>query len=177
MLTRHLFRLAAGTRWGVDDRRAGPGGSPLQVAALPYRFDTRGKMEVLLVTSRTSRRWIVPKGWPVKGYSLAESAAREAYEEAGVRGVAGEQQIGAFQLEKQSRLTAVRRPVIVFPLLVSETLARWPEASQRQRLWLPRREAAARVDIQALRPIIDGFEAGAGGSTACYDASWARHDG
>jgi 8-oxo-dGTP pyrophosphatase MutT (NUDIX family) len=58
----------------------------VQYGALPYRFTKSGAPEILLVTTRQTKRWIIPKGWPIKGLKPAKSAAREAYEEAGVRG-------------------------------------------------------------------------------------------
>jgi 8-oxo-dGTP pyrophosphatase MutT (NUDIX family) len=157
MLTRHLLNLVAGTRWGRDDRRAGPGGTPLQVAALPYRVDAENGVEILLVTSRTSRRWIIPKGWPVKGLSLAKSAAREAYEEAGVRGDVGQESIGHLQSARSRGAATHPRTVMIFPLRVSVTLDRWPESAQRRRLWLPQCEAVAKVDGGALKHILADF--------------------
>jgi 8-oxo-dGTP pyrophosphatase MutT (NUDIX family) len=58
----------------------------VQYGALPYRLDDGGSIKVLLVTSRETKRWIIPKGWPIKGLKPSKAAAREAYEEAGVRG-------------------------------------------------------------------------------------------
>ncbi len=68
----------------------------IQYAALPYRFTPAAALEILLVTTRTSRRWIIPKGWPIKGLRPAKSAAREAFEEAGVRGKVGTKSVGVF---------------------------------------------------------------------------------
>jgi hypothetical protein len=73
-----------------------------QYGALPYRFTKGGSLEVLLVTSRQSKRWIIPKGWPIKGLKPAPSAAREAYEEAGVQGLVGKKAIGTYVYEKQA---------------------------------------------------------------------------
>ena len=58
----------------------------VQYGALPYRFTHDAELEILLLTTRQSKRWIIPKGWPIKGLRPAKSAAREAFEEAGVRG-------------------------------------------------------------------------------------------
>jgi ADP-ribose pyrophosphatase YjhB (NUDIX family) len=58
----------------------------VQYGALPYRFTADAAREIHLVTTRQTRRWIIPKGWPIKGLRPAKSAAREAFEEAGVRG-------------------------------------------------------------------------------------------
>jgi 8-oxo-dGTP pyrophosphatase MutT (NUDIX family) len=67
----------------------------LQYGVLPYRFTETNSLEVLLVTTRQTRRWIVPKGWPIKGLKPPRSAAREAYEEAGIRGTVGAKAIGS----------------------------------------------------------------------------------
>jgi 8-oxo-dGTP pyrophosphatase MutT (NUDIX family) len=71
-----------------------------QYDALPYRVTMSGSLELLLVTTRQTKRWTVPKGWPAKKLKPCESAAREAYEEAGVRGSVGTKSIGSFTYEK-----------------------------------------------------------------------------
>ena len=71
-----------------------------QFAALPWRLGAEGAVEVLLITSRETRRWVIPKGWPIKGRSSAKSAAREAFEEAGVVGKIGKAPIGVFAYDK-----------------------------------------------------------------------------
>ena len=68
----------------------------VQYGALPYRFSKDAALEILLVTTRGTRRWIVPKGWPIRGLRPAKSAAREAFEEAGVTGRIGPKPIGLF---------------------------------------------------------------------------------
>lgn len=72
----------------------------LQVGALPYRLSASDEPELLLVTSRGTRQWIIPKGWPMDGLSDSAAAAREAYEEAGILGEIGDTPIGAFTYEK-----------------------------------------------------------------------------
>jgi ADP-ribose pyrophosphatase YjhB (NUDIX family) len=71
-----------------------------QYGALPYRFTVDAALEILLVTTRQTKRWIVPKGWPIKGLKPAKSAAREAFEEAGVWGRVGARAIGHFTYDK-----------------------------------------------------------------------------
>ena len=66
-----------------------------QVAALPVKGKP-GKYRVLLVTSRETRRWIIPKGWPMKGRKDHEAAAQEALEEAGVTGHVHKHPMGAY---------------------------------------------------------------------------------
>ncbi len=72
----------------------------IQYGALPYRFTPDAALEVLLVTTRQTRRWIIPKGWPIKGLRPPKSAAREAFEEAGVHGKIGAKPLGAFTYDK-----------------------------------------------------------------------------
>ena len=72
----------------------------VQYGMLPYQFTDANSLEVLLVTSRQTRRWIIPKGWPIKGLKPPKSAAREAYEEAGIRGTVGAKSIGVFSYQK-----------------------------------------------------------------------------
>ncbi|MBL7405872.1 NUDIX domain-containing protein, partial [Escherichia coli] len=74
-----------------------------QVGALPFRHGRDGKTKILLVTSRESRRWVIPKGWPMKGRKPFEAAAREAYEEAGLRGAVGKRPIGLYLYQKRLR--------------------------------------------------------------------------
>ena len=72
----------------------------IQYAALPYRFTQAAALEMLLVTTRQTKRWIIPKGWPIKGLRPAKSAAREAFEEAGVRGKVSAKSVGLFTYDK-----------------------------------------------------------------------------
>ena len=73
-----------------------PGARRLQYGALPYRTSNGHRAEFMLVTSRETRRWIIPKGWPKRGKSPYRSAAQEAFEEAGVLGAIGRQSVGSF---------------------------------------------------------------------------------
>ena len=74
----------------------------LQYGALPYRIGASGELELLLVTSRGRGRWIIPKGWPIKGLTPRKAAAREAFEEAGIRGKIGARPIGHYPYAKLS---------------------------------------------------------------------------
>ncbi len=135
------------------------GGSPahIQAAALPWRMAKSGP-EVLLVTSRQTGRWILPKGWPDTGEPLARCAEREAFEEAGIRGRTSGDDIGSYFYGKASPSGLIRRcEVFVFPLEISETEKRWPEKSVRDRRWLKPSEAAKRVAEPALAELIAEF--------------------
>ncbi len=132
-----------------------PKSGPLQVAALPYRRREDGSLEVLLVTTRGTGRWMVPKGWPMPGKSHSEAAAQEAYEEGGVCGAASSVELGRFRHEK-TRFPAPSLDCIVavFPLPVDQELSRWPERGQRTRRWFSLGEAATAVQSADLAQII-----------------------
>lgn len=128
---------------------------PLQTGALPWRIGRKKRFEVLLVTGRRSRRWTIPKGWPMAGKSLAEAAAQEAFEEAGVRGTIDPVPVGSFDHTKQnlpSGLLDVR--ILVHPLNVDRELSKWPEVGQRRRKWFSVEEAAKKVDSDELKALI-----------------------
>src|SRR6516164_5724038 len=119
----------------------------VQYGALPYRVGNGSRPEFMLVTSRETQRWIIPKGWPKKGKSPRKSAAREAFEEAGVHGAVAKQPIGSFSYEKRLRDGAVVEcEVRVFPLKVRRQTKDWPEKDERRVKWLSARKAAGRVD-------------------------------
>jgi len=123
---------------------------------LPYRITEAGTLEVLLITSRTRRRWIIPKGWPIKGRKPAKSAAREAYEEAGVRGAISAKPIGRFVYDKirDEDGRAVPCEVVVFGLKVKRQLKTWPEVGERELRWLAPADAEALTDEEGVRPLI-----------------------
>lgn len=125
-----------------------------QFAAAPFRYRDDGGIEVLLVTTRETGRWVIPKGWPMKKLGPLAAAMREAYEEAGVRGEGGPS-IGAFDYLKIMRSGPNQLcEVEVFPLLVREELEDWPEKAERRRRWFSPEEASAAVDEERLRAIL-----------------------
>jgi len=126
---------------------------------LPYRRHAVHTIEVLLVTSRATKRWIIPKGWPIKGLKPAEAAAREAFEEAGVRGRVG-RAIGDYVYDKysESREEVAPCKVRVFPLVVTRQLKDWPEARERKARWHSLTDAAAAVGNEELRALILSLE-------------------
>jgi uncharacterized protein Yka (UPF0111/DUF47 family)/8-oxo-dGTP pyrophosphatase MutT (NUDIX family) len=132
-----------------------------QYGVLPYRLDAAGKAEILLITSRERRRWVVPKGNPIPFFLNYESAAREAFEEAGVEGRIATAPIGSFRYEKRRRATGPAAAVVtVYPLLVTREAEDWPERGERERRWFPAAEAAAAVEEEELSVIILSFTAG-----------------
>jgi 8-oxo-dGTP pyrophosphatase MutT (NUDIX family) len=147
---------------------AGTGLQPpaLQVAALCWRRSKRG-VRILLITSRDSGRWVIPKGWPMRNRTEAKAAAREAYEEAGLRGVIDERSIGLYTYLKglgpnRSVLCAVK----VFPMEVREMLTKYPETGQRRARWFSPDKAAKRIVEPELKSIIRAFDPGASGPAA-----------
>jgi predicted phosphate transport protein (TIGR00153 family) len=129
-----------------------------QYGVLPYRVDARGQLRILLITSRETGRWIVPKGNPIPGLSPAEAAQREAHEEAGVDGEIDAAPIGRYQYVKQRR-GGEPRPVEVeiYPLRVTRQLDDWPERNERAKRWFSQADAAASVAERSLRSLILHF--------------------
>jgi len=130
----------------------------LQCAALPWRM-VDGEPRVLLITTRRTHRWIVPKGWPEPDRPLHEQAAFEAWEEAGVRGDVSVHPIGGFGYDKVRKNGKIRPLYVrVFPLAVTEEVADWPEAHERQRRWFARAEAAEAVQEPELKTLLAAFQ-------------------
>lgn len=138
-------------------RRAKRGKPIHQVATLPYRISDEGELEVLLLTSRGTGRFVFPKGWPEKQMKDCEAAAREASEEAGVEGRLSQVPIGQYHYFKRLGGGFVPVTVDVYPLLVEETLKKWKERRQRKRAWLRPDDAALLVDEPALVSLLDGI--------------------
>lgn len=145
-------KLVQGARrlFGASPRR-------LQVAALPWRRKG-GRVEVMLITTRETRRWILPKGWPEIGEALSAAAAREAHEEAGIDGRVAMREAGRYYY---SKLTAggdsLRCEVLVYPLEVNEVASKWKEKGQRDRRWVSPARATAMVTEPGLGEIIAAF--------------------
>ncbi|MGQ3214528.1 MAG: NUDIX hydrolase [Shinella sp.] len=118
-----------------------------QVGVLPWRIRRDGEPKVLLITSRRRGRWIVPKGWPMKGYSPLVAASREAFEEAGIIGDISPMPVTTYHYMKvlDDGSQAPCR-VAVFGMNVRGTLTHWREKGQRQRRWFPLKAAADRLD-------------------------------
>lgn len=126
-----------------------------QFGALPLRMDDEGRMQVMMITSRETSRWIVPKGWPIKGLSGAQTAAREAREEAGVVGVTGKNPVGAYMYDKRRKSgRSTRCYVELYPLWVVDAAPDWPEEAERRVEWLPVAEAAERAGDASLGELL-----------------------
>jgi 8-oxo-dGTP pyrophosphatase MutT (NUDIX family) len=132
---------------------ADPGPS-LQVGALCWRL-RRGRVFVLLVTSRDTGRWIIPKGWQIAGLSTAEAAGREAWEEAGVTGQVDPAALGSFAYDKViTPDLSVPCRVNVHALRVAEVAHRFPERKARRRKWFSAGKAAGKVTEPELRSLL-----------------------
>jgi len=131
-----------------------PGEPRRQVAAMPVRRIADGSLEIMLVTSRTTRRWIVPKGWPVKGMKDYDAAAREAFEEAGVVGAIGRKPAGRYDYWKRLADHFVLCTVKLYLLEVQQQLPSWAEQGQRHCQWFKPQDAADLVDEPGLSSLI-----------------------
>jgi 8-oxo-dGTP pyrophosphatase MutT (NUDIX family) len=128
-----------------------------QCAALCWRL-RGGRPQVLLITSRDTRRWILPKGWLLPALSPREGAGQEAWEEAGVRGALSPEPIGAFTyLKRMDEAPDLVCLVSVFGLQVERLERRYPERRIRRRKWFALDKAAGRVGEPELRDLIRGF--------------------
>ncbi|MBM7066905.1 NUDIX hydrolase [Actibacterium sp. 188UL27-1] len=151
----NLYRVAQTpitvTKGGKRDIRT-------QFGAICYRL-VQGKPQILLVTSRTRKRWIIPKGWPADGLTPAQAASQEAWEEGGVKGKSHGLCLGIYgyvkELGPSDTLPCI---VAVYPLRVKTMSDTYPESGQRRRKWFSQRKAARKVDSPELREIIDHFD-------------------
>ncbi len=147
-----MFRHAKDLADGQGDTRS-------QSGALCWRMHRR-RVEVLLITSRDTGRWVIPKGWPKDGMTAAEAAASEAWEEAGVGGHIGPEPLGLYAYDK-------RRPakpplpcvVSVFALRVTSLATRFPERRERRRKWFTAAKAAEIVAENELRALLLAMDA------------------
>lgn len=109
---------------------------------------------MLLITSRDTGRWVIPKGWPWLNLSDHLSAAEEAWEEAGVRGSLDLKILGTFTYQKQRPGGPVPIEVVVYRLDVDDIAETWPEAHERKRAWFAIDAAAAAITEPELRHLI-----------------------
>ncbi len=129
----------------------------LQYAALPWRKAKRG-IEILLITTRTTKRWIVPKGWPLKNCSPVECAAYEALEEAGVIGTVARKALGSFIYDKRRKSgKLVPCKVEVYPLQVTTRRRKWMERDAREWRWCTCAEALELLGDPGLQKLVAKF--------------------
>ncbi|HYI41361.1 MAG TPA: NUDIX hydrolase [Allosphingosinicella sp.] len=127
----------------------------IQYGVIPVRRTADGKIEVLLITSRDTRRWVVPRGNPIAGKSSVASAAQEAFEEAGISGLTEPEPLGRYRYDKRRRDgTSVKAEVMLFRMGVQKIAKHWPEMRQRERRWFGIEEAAVAVHEPGLADLI-----------------------
>jgi len=125
-----------------------------QYGALPWRY-SGGGLEVMLITSRDTGRWVIPKGWPIRGLTPSQAAAREAYEEAGLGGMMSSKPIGEFEYGKRvddGKVQPTRVTVFALERMVQHR--EWPEQGQRRMQWFSITDAAKAVEEPELKMII-----------------------
>jgi 8-oxo-dGTP pyrophosphatase MutT (NUDIX family) len=133
------------------------GGARMQYGALCWRDGASG-VEVLLITSRDTGRWIIPKGWPMSGLAPEATAAQEAWEEAGVAGLVSPLCVGRYGYQKCLTPEAqVPCAVAVYGLQVLSLADSFPEAAERRRQWFPLGTAATLVNEPDLGRLIGTF--------------------
>jgi len=131
----------------------------LQVAALPWRRRESG-IEIMLITSRDTGRWVLPKGWLEKGEYLWEAAAREAKEEAGLDGTIARQESGRyFYAKTRAKGEDVPCEVLIYALEVKKVADKWKERGERTRRWVSPALAAEMVAEPELGEVIATFDA------------------
>ncbi len=129
-----------------------------QSGAIPYAV-VEGIPTFLLVTSRRSGRWIFPKGKVPSGLTPAQSAAREAFEEAGVEGDVDEAPIGSYRSWKIRGIRRYAIEIDMYPLLVLNQQVEWQEQGQRHRHWATLVEARRLITQRSLRDVVAALDA------------------
>ena len=126
-----------------------------QIAALPLHWDKKGKLRVLMVTSRDTGRWVMPKGWLMDGKKPWQAAKIEALEEAGAVGSISDRPIGHYHYDKRlGQGRSVRCKVTVYPMVVEKLKRRWKERNDRKRHWFSLKKAAKLVDEPELTALL-----------------------
>ena len=126
----------------------------VQFGCLPLIVAEDGTTRVLLVTSRDTKRWIIPKGWPIKGRKPSEAAAQEALEEAGIIGETAKKPVGSYRYRKRREADFDLCEVQVYELAVRKELKNWQEKGQRERRWFTLEEAAASIEEADLAALL-----------------------
>lgn len=128
-----------------------------QVGAVPCKRDDEGKLQVLLVTSRETGRWVIPKGWRMKNLPDRKAASKEAKQEAGVSGRMRKKPIGAYEYFKRTQTAFELVEVTVFLLSVKKQFDTWPEMHERKRRWFSLASAERAVSEPGLKSILRGL--------------------
>ena len=128
----------------------------VQFAALAYRESDNG-LEYMLLTSRDTGRWVIPKGWPTSSGDGVQTAEQEAWEEAGIRGEIAGSKIGTYSYSKFDQSDGNAYRVRVYPMSVSDVSDDWPEKAERDRIWMDFQSAANAVEEPELRALLSDF--------------------
>jgi len=139
-------------------------GNAIQSGTIPYRVTASGGVEILLITSRKRGRWVLPKGKVARGMLAHRSAERETLQEAGVVGEIEPIPIADILLRRKVPESPTR--LLMYPLIVTSELLRWPEDHQRMRRWMPIALAIKKLDNPPLRKLLKRFAARRRGSDA-----------
>ncbi|MEH2249973.1 NUDIX hydrolase [Nostoc sp.] len=123
-----------------------------QSGVIPYRVNN-GKVEILLITTRNFQHWVIPKGDIPNGMSPPDSAAKEAWEEAGVIGQVDANELGTYKYRKRGKSYQVKTYLLAVDMLSED----YPEASQRKRQWVEVTKAIRWVKFNSLKRILKGF--------------------
>ena len=123
-----------------------------QASALPFRI-YKGEIQILIITSRSGKKWIVPKGIIEPGDSDRYTALKETREEAGVNGKVLQEKIGAYSYEKWNSICEVT----LYPLQVTEVYDQWDESHFRKRKWVSAKRAVKKVEPKDLASLIKEF--------------------
>ncbi|GMG85380.1 NUDIX hydrolase [Paralimibaculum aggregatum] len=130
-----------------------------QIAALPISWTRSGKLRVLMVTSRDTGRWVMPKGWTMARHKPWQAAAIEALEEAGAEGTVLKTPIGEYSYDKVLEDgSAIPCRVRVYPMVVERLKRRWKESGERTRRWFAPKAAARSVDESDLAALLRGLK-------------------
>lgn len=125
-----------------------------QVAAIPIKRTPAGALRIMLVTSRDTGRWVIPKGWPWRKLKDHDAAAGEAWEEAGIKGKVEAKSVGTFTYDKRRKNKLRPLKVIVYVLEVLEEAEVWPERHERERRWFTPKAAAEAVAEEDLKTLL-----------------------
>lgn len=128
-----------------------------QVGALPLRKAPSNTIEVLLVSSRDTGRWVIPKGWPSKRMVDSAAAAREAKQEAGVVGKIAKKPVGNYRYRKIEKENVRLIEVDVYLLWVKKEKKQWKEKAERNRVWFDAETASRKVREPNLRALISAL--------------------
>ena len=120
-----------------------------QSGVIPY-IRTDGDLKIILITNKTTNKWVIPKGIIEEGLSAYESAEKEAFEEAGIRGKVYKKSIGTYEYEKWGGRCIVE----VFPCKVKSVDDEWDEMYIRQRKWFPVKKALKKLKNKQLQEIL-----------------------